>query len=305
MSHFQSVDSSEDEEEDDDNGSEDGAAVNPPALASVAELASIEEVDDDEEAGASPDLWGDWPTVDGVYSLQDPVDDTGPDDLSSFQRSHAFVQSFPDSHLDPMTPEFVPSSQSRAVSSDSGSLYHQDGLRPLPSGPSSWLHSVDPHMHTSELEDRSSETTDPLLSGRALPLTSSENPLRGSMDNEGRQCSGPVTASPLVSNDPSTASGSSTDQTSPSDTSLATPPCVPTTSPCSPMFAQEPDPPFRTDGRGRVVWSSATSPRSREGRRGRLSAAPVGYVAQPTVVPVSQFESGHGVDDESDMGTAL
>ncbi|PCH44244.1 hypothetical protein WOLCODRAFT_138851 [Wolfiporia cocos MD-104 SS10] len=36
---------------------------------------------------------------------------------------------------------------------------------------------------------------------------------------------------------------------------------------------QDNDPPFLTDGRGRVVWSSTTSGRSREGRRGRAAVS--------------------------------
>ncbi|TFK92437.1 hypothetical protein K466DRAFT_573036 [Polyporus arcularius HHB13444] len=51
------------------------------------------------------------------------------------------------------------------------------------------------------------------------------------------------------------------------------------------LVVQDADPPFMTDGRGRVVWSSTTISRGREGRRGRAASSSATIVPHPKTTP--------------------
>ncbi|KAI0820799.1 hypothetical protein BC628DRAFT_825212 [Trametes gibbosa] len=158
--------------------------------------------------------------------------------------------------LDPTVPEFTPSFPRNNPRSDPGPSYELDWLRPLHPGPD-----------VESLQDAESEDLRPWRAGSSTTI---EGILRQIEDIASRRLEEPgpsVDVSSLLLNHPSP--DGSTQPAPRTDESLLDPP--PTTFDAA--LAQESDPPFMTDGRGRVVWSSTTSSRSRDGRRGRAASS--------------------------------
>ncbi len=147
--------------------------------------------------------------------------------------------------LDPTSPEFVPS-------------FLLDNMRPLPPGPS--------RTH-SRVEDDPDNTF--AVSGAS---SAPEYRLLNVHDWEERQRNGEVlpaaTSSTLAPESSSSAAPAQTDSDGRAD-----------------LVVQDADPPFMTDGRGRVVWSSTTISRGREGRRGRAASSSATIVPHPKTTP--------------------
>ncbi|KAH9846032.1 hypothetical protein C2E23DRAFT_854838 [Lenzites betulinus] len=154
------------------------------------------------------------------------------------------------SNLDPTIPEFIPSFQRTLPRPDSGAVYELDWLRPLQPGPDS---SVESRQDTeAEWQSSSSTTIEDIL--RQFASRPEE--------------SGPSVDVPsLLLNHPSPESST---QSAPLVGEVP-PDAQPTISEAA--LVQDSDPPFMTDGRGRVVWSSTTSSRTRDGRRGRAASS--------------------------------
>ncbi|CDO73293.1 hypothetical protein BN946_scf185008.g55 [Trametes cinnabarina] len=179
--------------------------------------------------------------------------------------------------LDPTIPEFVPSFQlnlrtSRNAASPS---YLYDRLRPLPHNPILAVH----HEYEGGIERTSTETRSSLRELEERLASDLEQ--AGAMDQQtsGIDLTSLLLASPTQSpyiDNPSSLATESPDVTLPEalPEHFEEPPAGPQFEVES-AFLQDTDPPFMTDGRGRVVWSNATSSRGCEGRRVRAASSSI------------------------------
>ncbi|KAI0331436.1 hypothetical protein GY45DRAFT_616115 [Cubamyces sp. BRFM 1775] len=206
-------------------------------------------------------------------------DDIGPRDISSSQ-----------SNLDPTLPEFVPSYQLRLHSlrrALDDPPYYLDSLRSLPPG------SVADEEPSDGGDGDAAEAWADFWRG----FGERDDDGGADVPVDGQPNSGLDLASLLLASSPpaSTASPPSTSSSTlstPSDPLLSEPHA--TTSgltldaPPENPFIQNTDPPFMTDGRGRVVASSTTSSRARDGRRGRAvsssAAVPLPHSKPDTIM---------------------
>ncbi|KAI0653393.1 hypothetical protein C8Q70DRAFT_606385 [Cubamyces menziesii] len=177
-------------------------------------------------------------------------------------------------NLDPTIPEFVPSERSHFYSwlRAMDPSYELDSLRPLPPGP-----------NTDE---------EPADGGGSETAEAWEDFWRGFGERHEDATTGLLANGPpnteldlasllLVSHSPASTPSS----TDPSSSTLRTPSEPSPPGPHPPAsnlildaapeipYVQNSDPPFMTDGRGRVVASSTTSSRARDGRRGRAASS--------------------------------
>ncbi|KAI0367001.1 hypothetical protein BV20DRAFT_610734 [Pilatotrama ljubarskyi] len=202
--------------------------------------------------------WENWPSEEVVIA-PDTADEEVPWGRTTTVDGTAASAHPPSSSstLDPTIPEFVPSSgfsTSRSSSRAPGSSYHLDRLRPLPPGPS----------HPSDVEE---------------DLSSHHSGLTTGTYSAGRSCTtdrphSSIDVSSLLLVSPSPDVPSTSDESSDRTSDRAATPSVNSTAALDPTAVQDADPPFMTDGRGRVVWSSTASSRgAREGRRGRAASS--------------------------------
>ncbi|KAI8996579.1 hypothetical protein BD414DRAFT_206188 [Trametes punicea] len=199
------------------------------------------------------------------------------------------------SDLDPTIPEFVPSHQLRLQPlprTPSPSPSHRlDRLRPLPQGPNPLFHDEQDVQAGTESRDfhdldalpeveEYQWPVDPIISERFQDFLRELGDRPGRTPehlNVGGQVDSPLHLASLLRDSPATqgdspdVAPSSSDITSPTPSSeqhLITPADTQEAASES-VFVQDCEPPFLTDGRGRVVWSNTTSSRGRESRRGR------------------------------------
>lgn len=164
--------------------------------------------------------------------------------LGSFSTDEAATAPSPPAFtsLDSTSPVFVPS--------------YLDSLRPLPPGPSADPDADDDHPDGGSVVDQIITPPASYLwnAGDLLREWSERQPPSG-------ESSSSTTVVPAAPEAPSSSSAEG-------DSQAAVAAAV-----------HDSDPPFMTDGRGRVVWSSTTSSRARERRRGRATSS------SATIVP--------------------
>ncbi|KAI0741937.1 hypothetical protein C8Q80DRAFT_166101 [Daedaleopsis nitida] len=165
--------------------------------------------------------------------------------------------------LDPTSPVFVPS--------------YLDSLRPLPPGPSADPDADDDHPDSRSVVDNIITSPAPYLwnAGDILRDWAERHPPSG----ESSSSTTVVSAAPEA---PSSSSAAQAEE----DSQAAVAGVV-----------HDSDPPFMTDGRGRVVWSSTTSARAREGRRGRATSSSATIVPHIKSSPDMSTASEESSDD--------
>ncbi len=225
--------------------------------------------DQGEETGNdSVAIFASSPEIDDEHTLENLEEDEGWDPAPLDPESVVPPrQPAANSSLDPTIPEFVPSFLRASTSQLPGPSYELDWLRPLPSGPSTASGSQLAEQ-PEELASRSD------IHSQLQGVRSATSYLRGRIDainalilQESSPPTPPFDASTLLLNPPSSdaqAPPATAQQDAPADVQPAA---------SEPALVQDADPPFMTDGRGRVVWSSTTSSRGREGRRGRAASS--------------------------------
>ncbi|RPD64495.1 hypothetical protein L227DRAFT_330586 [Lentinus tigrinus ALCF2SS1-6] len=183
------------------------------------------------------DVWGYWPGSTVVVSPPPEENTTHP--ASNILFSHSSPQSSSGAALDPTSPAFVPS-------------FLLDNMRPFPPGPSgSHSQAEGPADHSRAVDDGPSAGEEYLWNVEDMMREWEER----QRNYEVTSAPASLMAAPEASMSPDAAQVESEPQAA--------------------QAVQETDPPFMTDGRGRVVWSSttSTSSRAREGRRGRATSS--------------------------------
>lgn len=211
------------------------------------------------------------PQMNDEHVLENPEEDEGWTPAPPDQESAAPPrQVTTNSGLDPTIPEFVPSFLRASTSQLPSPSYELDWLRPLPSGPSA--------ASGSHLVEQPGD--EELLSGSGIHsqpqgVRSATSYLRGRIEainalilQESSPLSPLSDASSSLLNPPSSDTQAQSSAASAQDAPQDVQPAA-----SEPALVQDADPPFMTDGRGRVVWSSTTSSRGREGRRGRAASS--------------------------------
>ncbi|KAI0714211.1 hypothetical protein C8T65DRAFT_155772 [Cerioporus squamosus] len=204
---------------------------------------------DQSEAEQAPanDVWDDWPA--NTIVISPPPEDNAPD----MSISPAFTLPLP------VSPSLQGSSGTTLdpTSPEFVPSFLLDNMRALPPGPSG-SHSRNGNYldHSPPVEDGTGVREDHLWTVEDL------------VERERSSEALPSTASSSLA--PEASSPTPTDVDSHSHADLA---------------VQDTDPPFMTDGRGRVVWSSTTLSRGREGRRGRATSSSATIVPHPKSTP--------------------
>ncbi|KAL7280758.1 hypothetical protein ACG7TL_005702 [Trametes sanguinea] len=269
----------ETEEDNDEDQDGEDSGVEEPAMSSIS-LASVigSNAEDDQIPASGIEI------DDEVVIAPDSVPedgDTTPELISNEEDATSPSVAFA---LDPTIPEFIPSFQLSLgpLRRPASPSYRHDMLRPLPHGPTLPAHDE----RASETEP---EATDPpfgapwLLQGSLRELEDIFDPVREQSEAVVEAHSQLDLTSVLLTSPPPPPAVDSPSVTSSAivtDAVPLAPSYPPQASPTGAVQADttaaivhDSDPPFMTDGRGRVVWSSTTSSRGREGRRGRAASS--------------------------------
>ena len=199
-------------------------------------------------------VWGDWPANDALDGLF-PLAENDTYRAPSALFSHSLAA--------PESPQLSSGTTLDPTSPAFVPSYLLDNMRTLPPGPSGFHTQAEDHTGISGVDNSASSREEHLWDVEGLVRDWEERQRHHEMSSA-------TTSMTVIP-----AAESSTDVAQ------------------AALSVQDTDPPFMTDGRGRVVWSSTTATRGREGRRGRATSS------SATIVPHTKSTSDLSATEES------